>query len=343
MFPQDSITHAEQPIEAVSVRSIDSTARPARPRTPYQVLRSLPRDATPAQQDSAIQATFQPAEIHYSNQPDTLHLPGHEKGVKVTDVDIPIYYEKTFFANSIQQAGKTTTIYGVPGDPVPYNLHNDNVITSLLLASFILTIILLTNVRSFAIHQLKNFFKVPRTDDTFLPETSNELRCQFFLLAQTSLLLAILQFFFTQQFIGTTFILQSDYLLVGIYFVMIAGYFLLHALLYTVVNLVFFNGKRNTLWLKTLLFISSVEGVALFPLVMLLVYFDLSTQSVILNFAIILILTKLLTFYKCFIIFFRQIGGFLQIILYFCALEIAPLVLFWSILVLTGNYLKINY
>ena len=31
-----------------------------KPRHPYQVLRTLPKDATPAQQDSAIQATFQP-------------------------------------------------------------------------------------------------------------------------------------------------------------------------------------------------------------------------------------------------------------------------------------------
>jgi hypothetical protein len=49
----------------------------SKPMTPYQVLRLLPKDATPAQQDSAIQAWFQPGEVHYSNQPDTLHLPGH--------------------------------------------------------------------------------------------------------------------------------------------------------------------------------------------------------------------------------------------------------------------------
>ena len=48
--------------------SADTTVhRPARPQTPYQVLRMLPRDATPAQQDSAIQAWFQPGEIHYSS------------------------------------------------------------------------------------------------------------------------------------------------------------------------------------------------------------------------------------------------------------------------------------
>ncbi len=345
MFPQDSITHTGTPTGVVgSNRATDSTqVRSAKPRTPYQVLRSLPRDATPAQQDSAIQATFQPAKIHYSNQPDTLHLPGLDKGVKLTEVNIPIYYEKTFFEKSIKEAAKTTTMYGVPGDPVPYTLHSDNIITSVLLGSLILSLVLIANLRTFALHQLKTFFYVPRIDDTFMPETSSELRCQVVLLLQTCLLFSILLFFFTRQFIGETFVLQSDYMLAGIYFAMLVGYYLLRALLYTFVNLIFFDYRRNTYWLKTLLFISSIEGLVIFPLIMLMVYFDLSTQSVILYFAISLILVKFLTIYKCFVIFFRRMSGFLQIILYFCALEIVPLAAFMSAVVLTGYYLKISY
>ena len=53
-------------------------------------------------------------------------------------------------------------------------------------------------------------------------------------------------------------------------------------------------------------------------------------------------LAKILTFYKSFTIFFYQKGGFLQIILYFCALEMIPLMMLWSgLLVITEN-LKIN-
>ena len=337
-----------QPADSITVTVKDTiSSSPSQgggtPRTPYQVLRTLPRDATPAQQDSAIQATFQPAEIRYSSRPDTLHLPGHGKGVRLTDVDIPIYYEKTFFEKSLQQAGRTTTMYGMPGDPIPYTLRNDHVMTSLLLGSFIVSLLLLAGTHRFFIRQIKNFFNVPRTDDTFMPETSTELRCQFFLSAQTCLLLALLQFFFTQQFIGETFILQSDYMLIGIYFAMTLGYFLTRSLLYTIINNVFFDGKKNILWQKTLLLIISLEGIAIFPVVMLMVFFDLSTQNVILYFTIALLLVKILTFYKCFVIFFRRVGGYLQIILYLCALEIVPLAVFWSTLALTGNFFKINY
>ena len=342
MLPQDSITHVEPTVVNNAVVT-DSAEQSAKPRTPYEVLRTLPSDATPAQQDSAIQATFQPAEIHYSNQPDTLHLPGHEIGTKLTEVDIPVYYEKTFFAQSLQQSDYMRAAYGVPGDPMPYSLHKDDMLTSVLLAVFVVGVLLISGSRSFFLRQLKSFFKTPRIDDMFLPETNTELRCQFFLMVQTCLFLGILMFFYTQEFIGETFIVESDYMVVGIYTAMMAGYFLTRFLLYTLVNLVFFDKKKNMYWQKILLFLSCVEGVLLFPVIMLLIYFNLSTESVILYFTITLILVKILTIYKCFIIFFRRKGGFLQIILYFCALEIVPLAAFWSILVLTGNFLKINY
>lgn len=342
MFPQDSITHVGQPAEASAVTA-DSVARPAKPRTPYEVLRTLPRDATPAQQDSAIQATFQPREIHYSNQPDTLHLPGHEIGVKVTDVDIPIFYEKTFFAKSLEGHGNVRTMYGMSGDPVPYTLRNDHVMTSVLLGMLMISLLLLANNRDFFLRQLKGLLSIPRTDDTFMPETGGEFRCQFFMVAQTALLLAVLQFFFTQQFIGETFILRSDYMVVGVFFAMMLGYFLLRALLYTAVNGIFFSVRRNTLWQKIHLFLVSLEGLLIFPLVLLQVYFELSTQNVILYLAIVLLLTKILTFYKSKVIFFKGISGLLQNILYFCALEIVPLAAVWGALVLMGNFLKINY
>ena len=63
--------------------------RPAKPRHPYEVLRSLPPDATPAQQDSAIQAVFQPEVIERSTRPDTLHMPGHGKGKDFKEVNLP--------------------------------------------------------------------------------------------------------------------------------------------------------------------------------------------------------------------------------------------------------------
>ena len=65
--------------------------------TPAQVLRWLPADATPAQQDSAIQANIKPSPIHWSEEPDTLHLPGQPIGHSFRDINMPKYYRESYF------------------------------------------------------------------------------------------------------------------------------------------------------------------------------------------------------------------------------------------------------
>jgi hypothetical protein len=109
------------------------------------------------------------------------------------------------------------------------------------------------------------------------------------------------------------------------------------------VNLVFFDHKRNKQYFLTLLFLYSLEGVLLYPIVALLTFFDISAQSVAYYTISVVILVKILTFYKCFVIFFRQNGLYLQIILYFCALEIIPLFALWGGLAVIVNALKINF
>ena len=47
--------------------------------------------------------------------------------------------------------------------------------------------------------------------------------------------------------------------------------------------------------------------------------------------------------YKSYAIFFKHGGGIVQNILYFCALELMPLLALVGILQITGNYLKVNF
>ena len=339
MLQEDSI--AQEQIPAPELQQMEV---PAKPRHPYQVLRMLPKDATPAQQDSAIQATFQPKEIRYSQRPDTLHLPGHGKGKSLKDVSLPQYYRESFFSNdSLFHPELNGGRYGVAGDPVPYTIRTDNTISTLLVVCFIMAVISISNSRRFILRQAKSIFYVPKNADSNMNETSNEIHFQVFMMVFTSLLFAILQYFYTQHYIDTTFILPSQYYLIGIFFAMNVGYFLLKGLLYTCVNNIFFGSKKNGQWLKTQLFVISTEGVALFPLVMLEAYFDLSMRTMTFYVFVVLFLLKTLTFYKAYLIFFRRIHLFLQIILYFCALEIVPMLAFWGTLVMTGNQLKINY
>jgi hypothetical protein len=95
--------------------------------------------------------------------------------------------------------------------------------------------------------------------------------------------------------------------------------------------------------MKSFLFITSLEGALLFPLVVLHAYFNLSLDHVVFCFLVVLSIVKMLTIYRTFVIFFRRNVVQLQIILYFCTLEILPLLAFWSALEITAFSLKINF
>jgi hypothetical protein len=311
--------------------------------TPREVISWLPKDATPEQQDSAIQKNIKPSPIHWSNRPDTLHLPGQPIGKSYRDVTLPQYYKESFFQKSKffhpeLEGGRL----GVAGDPVPYTIAGDNLITSILLGCFILATLVFSRSRRFIEKQAKNFFYIPRSDNSTMTETSGEVRFQIFLILQTCLLASIVFFCYTRTFVGDTFTIDQ-YQIIGIYTGIFAGYFLVKTIAYAFVDWVFFDKKKNRQWIQSFLFLISAEGVALFPLVMLLAYFNLSMESAVIYSIIVVILSKLLSFYKSYIIFFRRSGDFLQIILYFCALEIIPLFSLWGLLVLTNSYLKINF
>ena len=260
------------------------------------------------------------------------------------DVQLPQYYREGFFSrDTLFHPELRGGRYGTAGDPVPYTIHGDNVLTGLLLLCFMLAVIAYSNVSSFITRQTKSFFLMPHEGTTEVTETATEVRFQFFLVLLTGLMLSLLFYFYTLYFVGETFILESQYHLIIIYLVMVLGYMLMKCLLYSIVNLVFFDSKKNRQWLKSMLFITSIEGILLFPAVILQAYFDISVKNVVIYFTIVLIIVKFLTLYKSYVIFFRQNVFRLQIILYFCALEMRPMLALWSFLVITANSLKINF
>jgi hypothetical protein len=312
--------------------------------TPGMVISWLPRNATPAQQDSAVQSRFKASEIRWSTRPDTLHLPGHDKGHNMLDVQLPQYYREGFFSkDSLFHPELPGGRCGVAGEPIAYSIHNDDIITSLLLTLFILAVIAFSNTRQFVIRQTKNFFNIHREGLTEITETAVEIRFQTFLAFLNCLLVALLFYFYTLYAIGDTFILASQYILIAIFLALSSVYFLFKVVLYTFVNGVFFDGKKNRQWIKSYLYIYSVEGALLFPIVILWAYFDLSIQIAAIYVVIVLIIVKILVLFKCFLIFFRQSVVKLQIILYFCTLEIIPMFFLWEAMVYTANSLKINF
>ena len=329
-------------IEATAPETIVEV-HPTKPQTPYQVLRLLPKDATPAQQDSAIQAWLEPREIRYSEQPDTLHLPGEGIPKDLKAVNLPQYYRENFFSNDslYHEELSAQEYYGMAGDPIPYSYANDHLVTSLLIIGFLLIAFTFSRMSNFIVGQAKNFIR-PSKNSLSLSETSGEIYMQIILTGLTCIVYALLYYLYATEFLASTYVTSSEYALLGIFLGVFVVFYLLRFGLYTMVNNLFFDSDRNKKFLTSLLYISSLEGLLLYPALALLAFMHLPAQNAIWYCIIVLILVKIMTFYKCFTIFFKQNDLFLQIFLYFCALEMIPLMMLWSgLLVITEN-LKVN-
>ena len=230
--------------------------------------------------------------------------------------------------------------YGEQGEPIPYNIANDNFITSLLLICFLLTLFSSAQSHRFIVRQAKNFFSAPRREFSDITETSNELHFQLFLALLTCLLVALIYFFLWHN--GDTSINFSDkYKEIGIYTGIVAAYFIVKLLLYWITGWVFFDAKKTEQWTKAYLFLVSSEGVLLLPAVMLCAYFKTNAQNLLVYVFAVVGIVKLLTLYRTSVIFFRKKNVYLQNILYFCALEVVPACILAGILLLTSNYLRL--
>ena len=261
---------------------------------------------------------------------DTLHL--------------PLYYQQTFLAaDTMLHPEVSGRSLGVEGSAIPYRLRGDNGITLLILLCFMLTTVAVKVSSGFIARQIKDFFYVVHSGPKYVDETASEVRFQTLLVLQGVLLLALFQYMYATHLYGDMLIYPRQYLLMGMAFAMMVGHLFFKYLLVTAVNGVFFERTLTAQWLKTQLFILAGGGILVAPAVLIQVFFNLSVNKAGIYLLCVLMVVKLLLFYKCFIIFFKRLGSFLQFFLYFCALEVVPLALLWGGMLLMSRFLIYNY
>ena len=232
---------------------------------------------------------------------------------------------------------------GVLANPAPYNSGADSMVTMLVFAGLVAAILSLAVSRGFIARQIKNFFYLENDRTTSVPDTVADIGGQITLVLFCCIMLAVGWYHVCTLGKDNMLWEVPVGVLLLLYLLVAVGYFLFKAILYQFVNWVFFDVKKNEQWNKSQLFITAMEGLAFAPVLMLMVYGNIPPQIVFIIALIVAILAKILTFYKCYLIFFGRIGAFLQIILYFCALELIPLVGLAGIMVTLNNNLKINF
>jgi len=233
----------------------------------------------------------------------------------------------------------TLNLSGKAGDPIPYRFRTDNFVTIVLLLSFFLVVWVISRSRTFLEHSAKDFFHPRQRENLFAERTENELRGQLFLVFQTCFVLAVLFFDCTQEIQQEVFNQVSPYKLLGVSTFGFCIYYGLKVGLYNFVNAVFFNREQQKQWAEAYMLTVLALGVSLFPVALLVVYFDLSFTHLIWGTAILYAVDKLLLIYKAYHIFFHYPFGWVHLILYFCTLEVTPALILWRALTYINNIL----
>ena len=230
---------------------------------------------------------------------------------------------------------------GELGTPRPYSVRHDDVLTLLLLVcSVLLLAIIGSNIRTIK-NRFKEFFFPTAAKDYDVPVGISPLL--FALCTMTCVTVAFCSFIYASSEVEGRFVIDSNIAIVGIFFATSAIYFLLKWFVYGIVNNVLFGGKKSLQWSRAFFFITALEGVVLFPLPLVMVFFGLAVEKGIHYFTFVLILSKILTFFKSQNIFFKQKILFLQNFLYFCALEMTPLLAFGGAWLMLAHFLKVNF
>ena len=172
--------------------------------SPAEIISWLPDSATPWQQDSAIRANYPFQKIDWNQRPNPMRTPTTQVDSTTTfSLNKAMYYSKSMVQpDSVYRPECIGYRHGVAGDPVPYTIAGDDLITSILLACFIFATIAIAKSGNFLQRQFKNFFYSQREGTTVISETGEELRFQLFLMLQTCLLSDIIYFFYSSEVSG---------------------------------------------------------------------------------------------------------------------------------------------
>jgi len=258
-----------------------------------------------------------------------------------TSTKLPQYYREGQFAGDTLFYQETEGgNYGVSGIPLPKIVLQSDLIVLLLIVCLFFYNVTISYFWEFVSKQTEALFYTRKANQ--FTGTGNEQQLMLALLTTSCIVCSILCYLYVMTFVSGTFILSSEYLLLAVFFAAFAGYHALRFTLYRIVNATFFSSQQNEKFMTSAIFLSDMVGLLLLPGVFLLAYFNLSAVAMTIYAGFVLFLVKIMYFYKSYAIFFKRNAYFLQIILYFCALEIIPLVMLIGGLSAIVDILKVN-
>ncbi|MCR4994325.1 MAG: DUF4271 domain-containing protein [Bacteroidales bacterium] len=254
---------------------------------------------------------------------------------------LPLLYRQTAASDSLLRADtllfgtdgyQAASPWGVAGRLMPEAAFRLDVVATGVLLSLLLVLILRRSYTGSLWNNISGFFlphqsRYRQGDDHY----TQEWKCIITAIL-SSLLFAMTTITAIISFYEAT-LLISPWILALVFTAVFLIYLIFKQLLYHFVHDVFFSQEEQQLWREAYVFIFTTETLFAFPMLLCFVYLQPSIKFMLIFGAILLLFVKILLLFKCFSTFFEKKHGVLQLFVYFCTLEAAPLLVLWKIIV----------
>lgn len=232
------------------------------------------------------------------------------------------------------------------GNPVPYLMMNDSWIGILIILCFMTSCYVLARGKKHLLQEIKETFdsRPLRSSTLSISQTTSEdIRFHLVFEVQLCLFIALLFFGYTSngQFAATG---GHQFL---IYISIFTGIILLGSvfkvIIYLIIGWVFFDKTVTKSWIRCYFVTDVILEFILFPLLLIVIYRDISSQIYIPIAIFLLILAKSLLFFRGIKLFFLNPYRKIYFIAYLCALELIPLIFIWGGLSKANDFLQLNF
>ena len=237
----------------------------------------------------------------------------------------------------------TVWLVGTEGIPIPYSPRMDDAVAAILLGCFFLSAYVLSRSRKFLLQLVKDFLLHRERTSIFATSTAADMRCLLLLILQTCVLSGVFFFNYFNEVRPDLVTYVPPLWLLAIYIGICLAYLFLKWLVYSSLGWIFFDESRTSLWLESYSTLLYYLGLALFPLVLFIVYFDLDLQITLIIGLFLWLFAKILMLYKWIKLFCNNLYGYVLLILYFCALEIVPCIMLYEGMVKLNDFLIIKF
>ena len=232
---------------------------------------------------------------------------------------------------------------GMPGEPIPYLLRSDWMMTTIMFFCILLVSFVLSRGNKNLQKQLKSLFYYRERNNLFDKVTTEDANSSFLLVLNTCIMLSFCAYHYLSQNQPLLIEKVPHSLLLGSLTLCTILFLIYKWITYSFINWIFFQKAKNILWMTTFFNLTIWVGILLIPIILLIVYFDLSFQTAIYPIGFVIIFSKIILLWTCFKNFFDKFHGAFHLILYFCALEILPDLILWKGMELMNNNLILNF